>query len=520
MPDILEEEREDEKIRHTITNNIKASLVTNVFYLATRLGIPPFVLTYVSLAEYGLWSYCFIILSYLGMGVFGVTNVYVRYAAIFFAKRDYTSINRLISTGVFSIAVTSSCLLTLLWFGIPWLLSLFNVGEDLQQTAFILIIGTTLIFIADLTLGVFGYILQSLQLIVAEKTIWTISFTVESLAIIILLLNGQGIYSLLWAFAIRTLISLSLSAYVAKNRLPSLALSPRLFSKHMLKLFLNFGGIVQLAGLLGIINRSIKKVLAGTFIGLEATGLYEVGEKFPVMSLNLPGSITAVFLPAASQFHANGEDERIIQVYVKGSRLINLLTGSMMGFMAAFSIPLINAWLGINPVYEIAASILSWFTIAYQMDTLTGPVSAIYRAINEPQKELYYGFFQFFLTVTAAAIGFYYWEPSIPVINFTVATMMVLAACIYLYMSNSFLNISHRRYFKSVILPGLYPYLIGYSLWFLSSPWFHAIGRIQTVWRFFVCLGLYIAIWLPILYWFILSKVEQQELKKRLKIQS
>lgn len=45
LPSIPED---DEKVHRVITGNIKASLITNVIYLATRLGVPPFVLAYVS----------------------------------------------------------------------------------------------------------------------------------------------------------------------------------------------------------------------------------------------------------------------------------------------------------------------------------------------------------------------------------------------------------------------------------------------------------------------------------------
>lgn len=510
------EELEDENIRSTITSNIKASLLSNIFYLATRLCIPPIVLAYISLAEYGLWSYCFIILGYLGMGVFGITNVYVRYVAIYLHQRKYRRINSLLSTGIFSISIVCLCLLVLLWFGIPWLLDTFHVDPELHEEAFILIIGTTLIFMSDLTIGAFTYVLHSLQEIVIEKKIWALSFTAESLLIILLLYSGTGIYALLWAFAARTAISILLSAYAVKRKLPSLAIKLRYFNLHMLKLFFHFGGIVQLSGLLGIANRSIKKVLAGSFLGLEATGLYEVGEKFPVMSLNLPGSITAVFLPAATSFHANAEDEKIIQIYVRGSRLINILTGSMMGFMAAFSTPLINAWLGFDSAYGAAASILTWSTFAYQMDTLTGPISAIYRAIGDPQRELHYGFMQLSTAVLAAGIGFYLYGPSITAINIAVATTMAFSASVYLLTSNNYLGIKNRRFFKSVIFPGFCPYAVAFILSVLTAQAFEHLSRLDTLWLLLACLAAYTAIWLPLLYWGLCSPLERSEINTSL----
>lgn len=507
-----DQEIENELMRRTLSSNIKASLGTNIFYLLTRLFIPPYVLGFVPLAEYGLWSYCFIILSYLGMGVFGVTNVYVRYITVYAAEKKLEPINQLLSTGIFSISFICILLFTALSWSLPWLLDLFHVEDALRPMARTLILGTTLIFMVDLTIGAFIYVLHSLQEIVLEKFIWMLSFVVESLFIVILLHYGYGIYSLLWAFAVRTVISIVLSAIAAKKKLPSLWVAPQLFRKAMLKLFVHFGGIVQLSGLLGIINRSIEKVFAGSFLGLEATALYEVGEKFPVMSLNLPGSVTAVFLPATTHFHAKEQDKNILTVYTQGSRFINLLTGSMMGFMAAFSTPLIQSWLGMNPTYLVAASILSWFTIAYQLDTLTGPPSAIYRAINQPQKELYYGFLQLVTVVIAAAIGFTLYGATIAMINITVVSMMVLSALSYLYFSNKFLGVSQKEYLCTVLLPGLLPYAIGFALWWLTQSFYEHATRGEIFTLFLGCLSLYLAIWTPLLYWGLLSGAERKNL--------
>lgn len=505
---------EDEKIHQVLSGNIKASLVTNIIYLATRLGVPPFVLAYVSLAEYGLWSYCFVMLSYLGMGVFGVTNVYIRYIAIYAYQKDYTRINHLLSTGILSISAICLFLLSVLWLTLPWILNLFEIEPAFKEKAFYLFMGTTLIFMADITIGAYSYVLQSLQKIVTEKIIWMISFTVETAFILIFLYEGMGIYSLLWAFALRTFVGLTLSFWAAKKQLPSLSLKITYFNKEMLTLFLTFGGIVQLSGLLGIMNRSIEKIFAGFFIGLEAAGLYELGEKFPVMSLNLPGSVTAVFLPAAAEFHAKGQHENILRVYLKGSRFINLLTGSLMGFMAAFSIPLIRAWLGLDPKYDIAASILTWFSFAYQMDTLTGPASNIYRAINKPSKELFYGFTRFFFVLSGTAIGFYFLGISIMTINVSVASMMVFAALCYLCFTNCFLSVNQREFFYKVLIPGILPYLIGFILWEFSQSWFEQATRLENLERFLVCLVIYLAVWIPILYWGICTFEERRKFNK------
>jgi O-antigen/teichoic acid export membrane protein len=509
---------EQRKTQDTISQNVSSSLFSNMAYLITRLFIPPLILHHVSLAEYGIWSYCFILLSYLGMSIFGITNVYVRYIAVYSAQGKKDEINRLLSTGVLSSSIICLIALPFFWEGLPFIFSELGISEEYYRTAFILIFSTTLIFMCDMTIGVFGYVLHSLQKIREEKIIWMVSFMIETLFIIVFLLLDFGIYSLPAAFFIRTFLSISLCAIACKRYLPELSLSIKYFDKTKLKLFYHFGGIVQLSGLLGIMNRSLEKIIAGRFINIEATALYEVGEKFPLTSLMLPSSINAVILPTVAHFHAKERKDQIAQLYLKGSRLINILTGSLMGFMAAFATPIITFWLGSNKKYEAAAQILAWFTIACQMDVLTGPASAIYRSINEPMKELIYGGFRFVAVVICVAVGFYFFGVSILVINATVVSMIVWTALFYIVFSNNYLQINQRLYFDHVLFPGLIPYLLCYALAFLTQNWFEAVteNRWKSLIYLLSLLSIYLACWMPFVYKFLCTGEERQELKRAL----
>lgn len=507
---------EDHELHIAVSHNITVSVLTNSLYLVSRLFLPPFILHYVSLEEYGLWSYCFILIGYFAMSAFGITNVYVRYAAVYAAKGEMEQINRLISTGILSTLFASGITLLLIWFCLPFFIDLFNVPPELHTTAFILIIGTVSIFMLDLSIGAFNYLLQSMQRFVAEKIIWTISYMLETVLIVLLLLAGFGIYSLLWAFIIRILVSIILYAIACYRVLPELSIRCKFFDPSMLKLFYRFGGIVQLSGLLAILNRSLEKVFAGSFISLAATALFEIGEKFPVMSLLLPGSITAVFLPTTAHLHAKERQDKIFEIYVKGSRLINLLTGLMMGFMASFALPMITCWLGNDSKYQIAATIMTFFTFAYQMDVLTGPASAIYRSINQPAKELLYGFLQLILVCLATFIGFYFWGYTMMVIIVGVSSMMVLAALIYIVFNNRNFNVTQSQYLKTILIPGFIPYICGALIAWSSSFWYTetvAAYRLYVFIYLVICFSLYLAIVSSIIYFLLLNQNERKYLR-------
>lgn len=501
-------------IHPALSRNVMVSMAANFFYLATRLIVPPFILHYVSLPEYGIWSYCFILIGYIGMSVFGVSNAYVRYGAVYGAERRVESINRLLSTGMAVVAALCLAIVPLIWISLPYLFPLFHIAENLREEAFLLIFGTTLVFLLDMVYGAFNALLQGLQKFVIERSIWVVSFTVETLLIFLLLYAGMGLYGLLLAYAIRTILALFCNAIACYRLLPGLSIGLKYCDRAILPLFLRFGGIVQLTGIISVLNRSIEKVLSGLFLGPSTTALYEVGEKFPIMAMLLPGSMNMVFYPTAAHLHTQDEREKIERIYLQGGRWINMLMGGMMGFMAPFAFPLIACWLGFDPKYSAAAGILACFTIAYQMDIVTGPASAIYRAINQPSRELVYPLLQLVLVLAAAAAGIAMFGASITVINATVASMMVVSALIYVFRSNRFMKISHWTYAQIVLLPGLAPYLIGYLLYLPMQNRFVGLTRWEMLALLMVALAIYTLVLCFCFYFLIFSRDERTSLKR------
>ncbi len=504
----------DFRLHHTISRNVGASMLSKAYYLVTRLIIPPLVLSFVTLEEYGIWSICFILLSILGMSVFGVTNVYVRYCAVWDAKGDQEKINQLLSTGIIANFLVCLALLPLVVWGIPKLYPIFQIETSLQPTAYNMILGTTLIFMVHLSFGVFGYLLQSVQKIAIERAIMMVSWTFETLAIIAFLYNGFGIYSLLYAYVINVLILILVGSVVCYRKVPGLRLSWRLFNSAMLKKFLSFGSIVQITGFCATINRSFERIFSGMFLGIQATGLYEIGLKLPRMSTIIPESITTVLLPTSSHLFAQKRNEKMAQIYFQGSRYLNMLTGLGMGFFAAFSSYIIAAWIGPDTKFQSAATIMAWFTIALQMNLLTGPASAIFRSIKKPSRELLYGGVQLLLFAFAAYPILSLTTPDIASINTVIILITVITAAAYLIYFNTYFQIDHWRYFTRVLIPGFIPYMIGFGIEVLIDDWLDEVAgqRWETLFILFIAFMIYSVIAPSILLFFFCPKFEREQI--------
>lgn len=507
-----------QQFKNRLSQNAVVQLAAKVLYMLSRVGLPPVILSYVTLEEYGIWATCFIIISYLGMSTFGIANVYIRYTAEYYARHDIEAINRLLTTGLAVTIPVCTALLALLGFGMPILLDLFKVAAHLRETAAVLIFATAAAMMLDLTFGAFSHVLNGMQLMVRQTGIWVASFLLETVLIVGLLLAGLGVYALLWAFVIRYLLATWLSARACFQVLPGLTLGPRHFDRRQLTLFYRFGGVVQISGLLSMILYSIEKVIAGAFIGVRATGLFDLGEKLPVMSSQITSALNTVFLPAVTHLYSLGQIEELGKLYLKGARYISLLTGLMMGFMAGFAAPIMTAWLGPNEEFQITAFIMAWFTLPFHTHVTTGPCTALHFGANHPTRTLFYPLVQAALVVLLVGIAFLALGTTIPAITYGVAAAMTVSGWAYMAYSNRFLQVAPGRFIWRVILPGLAPYGFGLALAWLTAPWFVTAGteRWALLGRLAVCGAAYTVVTGLFLYRALCDWGEREYLRRQL----
>ncbi len=467
---------ENSEMKNLLSKNASVNLAGKVFYIFTRFFLPPLTLSYVTLEEYGIWAACFILIGYLGMSAMGVSNVYIRYVAEYQARRETDKINRLLSTGLTVIAALSVVLLAALWFALPWLIGWLLIPPGLQHTAFTLIFITAATFMLDMSFGAFAYVLIGLQRITEQALVWVVSFCLETLLIVTLLVKGFGIYALLWAFVARYLIATAAYVVLCYRLLPGLSLGLHHFDRGMLRLFYSYGAIVQLSGSLGMFLYSIEKLIAGFFIGVGATGLLDLGEKLPVMTSQIPASMNSIFLPAMAHMHSLGKQREVTRLYLKGSRYMNMLIGTLLGFLATFSVPVLTAWIGADEKYRSAALILSLVCLPYQMHELTGPASAFHRSVGKPARELVYSVTQLLLIILTVALGFLWKGKTVIVICVAVAISMLLSALIYQAYTNRYLGVGMGEYARQVLVPGIAPYPVGFVCAWLARPLFDWAG--------------------------------------------
>jgi O-antigen/teichoic acid export membrane protein len=458
--------RHAETVRDALTRNVGPDVAARVGYLVSRVLIPPFVLARLGLETYGLWSTAFILVSYLGVGTFGISSVYVKYVAEYAARGETDKANSILSTGMVVSAVVSVALFAMLVLGWAHVRAWLNIPVHLQHAAHDVILVVVAIFLCDIATSVFRDSMSGVQKIAEVQAIWVVCYSVEAVLIFYLVGTGHGIMGLAEAFLVRTALSIVLSAAIAYRILPWLRVSPRLFSRASLRTLLGFGGVVQLGAIISIGLNTAERIIAAPLIGLSAVGLLDISDKLPQMASSIPFAFAGAFLPAASYLNGGlagtAEDRRkaVVKLYLKGARYMNLASAALAGLLATASGPILAVWMG--KVYPGTAFLMSIFAVQQQIHLLTGPGTSILKGIGQPREEFFYSVPNVIVLAAAVPLSrLILGRWSVVGLGSAVVAATILSAIGFIVHANRILDIPWRRYARFVLIPGTVPYVIG-----------------------------------------------------------
>ena len=339
-----------------LARNSLAGIGATAVYLVSRLFLTPYVLLYLSLEEFGLWSMCFVILSYASIGAFGINTTYIRYTAKYHAAGKPEEISGLLSTGIICMTGFCSLFFLILFSTLPFILNLFDVAPDLRHLAGFMILGTAVIFGVDLTLGGFRAVLEGVQEIALAKKIFTLASLVEIAAILLFLYFGFGVKGMLYAYIIRVLLETLSCISRACRFVPSLRLSPRLLGKKHFRHLFVFGGKVQVLGGLAIFLSSLDRLVISSILGLSFAGIFEIARKFPFTGKSISGAAFGPFLPAAAHLGGSWEKDEIRPRKHRAQTYLFLVLWAVC--IACIPLPLLFSDLFSHPLMAPATTLL------------------------------------------------------------------------------------------------------------------------------------------------------------------
>ena len=156
--------------------------------------------------------------------------------------------------------------------------------------------------------------------------------------------------------------------------------------------------------------------------------------------------------------------------------------------------------------------------VGYQLNVLTGPLSAYYQGINHPARTFGYLGWQLFFIGVGLLVAWRYVGFDVVIIAEIAMLARVLSALIYLCRGNYQLGLGHWRFIRLVMWPGIMPYLFGYGIMTAIQPWL--IAQNANRWQLIIILGIigvfYVLLTGGFFYAFMCGKEEQEQVRQKL----
>lgn len=497
--------------------NAGFAMSAKAVYLVSRLLLAPLMLAHISLVEYGLWSAAFVLIMYIGLSDAGFSNVYVRFVARYHASGDTAAINRLVSTGIFTMLPVAVLVWLALWLALPHVLDFLKVDAEHRATATILILGAAAMYLVDLSFGAFCYLLHGLQRIRDEQKV-AIGANLLELALVLVFLNaGMGVLSLLAAFVARYCWSLSSYFRLAHRFVPGLQVRPRHYDRSMLRHFFGFGSAVQASALIGTALFSIDRVIAGFLLGPKGIALFELGAKLPVSANTIPSAISSVTLPAAARHAVLHDKDAILALHRRASRAVALVAGLPLAFMAIFAVPIAFAWLGPREDLAELPTILALTALWAHLHVTTGPGSAIHRGTGRIANEFAYHALRIGGLAIAIGASLLLQGPGAVALVTGLALGNGGAALAYLVFNQRRLGQPVAPLLREILLPGFTAYPVAallFALWQGLVP--AGAGRWETLALLAAFGTLYVALYALACWTWHLDEGERAAVRNRL----
>jgi len=441
---------------------------SKLLYAVTRVALPPLALAHMGLEDYGLWSTCFVLVSYVGMAASGFSLVYLRSAARLHQQGDLVGLSRLLSTGIASMFVLTTALLAGLLLLMPTLLAAFHVETPQRALAQDLWLGAVAVFLADMSIGAFANVLHAIGKIRQEQTVWVAAFLLEALFILCFLSAGWGVRGLLAAFALRYLFSASANAVLAYRSLPGLRLHWRLFDASLLRAFFIYGASMQASGLTATALQSLDRLLAGTLVGPHATALTDLATKLAGTAASIVSSASLVTLASSARQDASGCADAIDAVYDTGIRFTCAGLALTLPFLMAFAPALTLLWLGPKGPHTAIATLMVCAIPGLHLHMLTGPATALTRGRGEIAPDFVYHGLRA-LTLGAAVTAWLTQGRPGALVGFVIALSLAqsLAAGVFIAWAHTRL----RGALASLVQQAIVPTLLAYALALGCANW-------------------------------------------------
>jgi O-antigen/teichoic acid export membrane protein len=133
-------------------------------------------------------------------------------------------------------------------------------------------------------------------------------------------------------------------AVLARRLLPEIRLRPG-FDRATFRMLARFSLLKFANNVSTNTVMQIDKVLVGALLSLAAVGYYFVPLQLAQRLTTVVGAVAVAFLPAASALHGRADRERLVELYLRATKVVAVLGLPLASLLVVFAHPILQFWI-------------------------------------------------------------------------------------------------------------------------------------------------------------------------------
>ncbi len=334
--------------RTSTTRNVLSNWGGFIFSALIAFFVSPFVVRHLGNSAYGLWVLIGSLTGYLGLLDLGVRGAVTRYVAKFYAQSNHEQASRLVSAalaifltaGILAVAVSSVVAV--------FAVALFRIPEASEHTARLVLVLLGSNVAVSLLSGVFGGVLVGLQRFDLSNAIEAGVAALRSLAIVLVLLLGNGLVALAvvqLAFAIATGL---IYALIVRRLYPELRFHVSRYDRQSVALIFSFGAYAFLLQVSNNIAFYSDSVVIASFLPVSAVTFFAIAGNLMVYARAIISGISTTMTPLASALEAREQKEDLQRILLKATDYATVIVLPIAVTFMLRGSSFIGLWMGVE----------------------------------------------------------------------------------------------------------------------------------------------------------------------------
>ncbi len=323
------------------------------------------VIRYLTLSEYGVLSFAWVILSVFSTLVtFGIPGALTRQASFFIGKGEYekaTAIMKLSALMLLTFSVFSTITLFISANSFATFFKMPNLSWVLKIT----VVSLPFITMSSYFVSVFQtYERADVKVIFND----ILSNLLKLILVLIVVLFGLEFYGMVWAYVISPVVaSIAFFIYFIKN----VNLKTREKLSPYIKILLAFAVPILVQAVLGLILSWTDVFMIGYYLTPIDVALYNAARPLARMLTTVLTATNFLYFPLTSQLYGQNKIEEIGKVYVTITKWIMAVTTP--AFLVMFLFPSAVLWILYGSRYLGARTVLEILALCFFIHILAGP---------------------------------------------------------------------------------------------------------------------------------------------------